>query len=377
MTTLADILRLLHDAAERARPARLTVVEWNHASRSAVAFDRFMVERHGGRGVAAARVVAFRDGPTAPEETTRTTTLSFESPTRYREEAAGVQSGSRYVVRDGERWVSWDADWGAVTNETEQEGGPPSTLYAFLVDPVALVAAYRLEPAGETEVAGRPAFRVRAVPRPGADIGGGVVFHLGAGAEELDLAVDAERGALLRAEAQVGGEPFRRLEVSEIAFGPIPSETFLPTLPPGAVASGWPRPERLPLHELAGAAPFPVVVPGRVPDGWRLVDSLFTSSRDHPHVEAEVSLVYASADGAYGVTVSERAVGGRHRDWLDWSADGDLETADAGEHVEPRHHVRVERDGTTVELSGADPELLAALARSLVTAPTEPPRLDA
>ena len=80
-----------------------------------------------------------------------------------------MQAGKRYQVRDGERWVVWDADWGAVTDETEQEGGPPSASYAFLLDPVAIVGAYRLEAAGTVEVAGRAARAVRAVPRTGAD----------------------------------------------------------------------------------------------------------------------------------------------------------------------------------------------------------------
>ncbi|HEX3292065.1 MAG TPA: hypothetical protein VHR46_11780 [Gaiella sp.] len=374
MGALGEILELLHDAGERARPARLTIVEWSHAPRSAVAFDRFMAERHGGRiGVTSARFAA--DQGAAPDETRRTTILSFESPTRFREEAAGVQSGKRYVVRDGDRWASWDADWGAVTNETEQEGGPPSTTYALLLDPVAVVAAYRLDDLGETEVADRAALRVRAVPRA-ADSAGAVVFHLGAGAEELELAIDAERGALLRTEAFIGGEPFRRLEVTDVAFVPIPPDVLVPTLPGGAVASRWQRPERLALHELQGTAPFTVFTPARVPEGWRLAESLFTAPRDHPPVEAEVSLVYTSPDGAYGVTVSERAAGGAARDWLEWRPDGDLEVADLGEHAEPRHHVRVERDGTAVELSGSDAVLLASLARALAPAPTEAPRLD-
>ena len=46
---LGEILELLHDAGQRACPARLTVVEWTHRPRSAAAFDRFMAERHGGR----------------------------------------------------------------------------------------------------------------------------------------------------------------------------------------------------------------------------------------------------------------------------------------------------------------------------------------
>jgi hypothetical protein len=374
---LGEILELLHDAGQRACPARLTVVEWTHRSRSAAAFDRFMAERHGGRvGSASAPVVLAGNAGPPPDETSRTTILALESSTRYREESAGVQAGKRYQVRDRERWVVWDTDWGAVTDETEQEGGPPSTSYAFLLDPVGLVGAYRLEGTGEVEIAGRAAHRLRAVPRAGSEGATAVVFSLGAGADELDLAIDAERGALLRVEAQLRGEPFHRLEVTDIAYGPVPADTFVPLLPPGAVASRWQRPDRLPLHELQGAAPFPVLAPARIPDGWRLVESLFTAARARPAVEAEVSLLYTSPDGAYTVGVSERAAAGIGREWLDWTRDGELQIADAGEHVEPRHHVRVERDGTVVELSGADPSLLRDLARTLVPAPTEPPRLD-
>jgi hypothetical protein len=75
------------------------------------------------------------------------------------------------------------------------------------------------------------------------------------------------------------------------------------------------------------------------------------------------------------VSVTERAAGGPRHEWLEWEYDGDIERADAGEHVEPRHYVRVEREGTVVELAGADPSLLAELARSLAPAPTEPPSL--
>lgn len=374
MGALGEILELLHDAGERSRPARLMVVEWTHGRRSAAAFDRFMAERHGGRlGAAARQVVVTGAGHPAPDETRRTTTLALESPTRYREESAGVQAGKRYQVRDGARWAVWDADWGAVTDETEQEGGPPSASYAFLLDPVALVGAYRLEATGATEVAGRAARCLRAVPRSCSEGTTAVVFGVGAGADEVELALDAERGALLRAEARLGSEPFHRLEVTDIAFGPIPAETFRPVLPPGVVAAGWQRPERLPLHELQGVAPFPVLAPARIPDSWRLVESLFTAARARPATEAEVSLVYTSTDGAYSVVVSERAAGGAPGDWLDWTRVGELEIADAGAHVEPRHHVRLERDGTIVELSGSDASLLGDLARALAPAPTEPP----
>ena len=202
---LGEILELLHDAGQRACPARLTVVEWTHRSRSAAAFDRFMAERHGGRlGSASAPVVHAATPVRHPTSTSRTTNLAFESSTRYREESAGVQTGQRYQVRDGERWVVWDADWGAVTDETEQEGGPPSSRPTLSSSTRwRLVGAYRLEGTGEFEVAGTRRTSSARGPAPGSDGATAVVFSLGAGADAIELAIDAERGALLRAEARL------------------------------------------------------------------------------------------------------------------------------------------------------------------------------
>jgi hypothetical protein len=376
---LGEVLELLHDAAQRACPARLTIVEWRHASRSQEAFRRYAAARHRpGTGSIHVAVAQGRGEP-APDETSWTTNLAFDSVTRFREDSAGLQAGKRYLVRDGERWVSWDADWGAMTSDSD-ESGALSSSYAFLLDPVGIVASFRLEEVGTTEAAGRAALLVRATPRPEPEPTGIVLMQLGAGADVVELALDAERGALLRSEAFVDGEPFHRLEVTEIAFGPIPPETFVPELPAGAEKSaGWSRPRRLPLHELGAAAPFPVFAPARVPEGWRLVESLLTEGRERPPVESRVTLRYASTDGAYSVSITERAAATASRDWLEWTweQDGEFERADAGEHVVPRHHVRVERQGTLVELAGADPSLCAALARSLARAPTEPPSLEA
>jgi len=242
-----------------------------------------------------------------------------------------------------------------------------------------VLGSFRLEPLGHAEVAGRDAWRVQATARPEPEGGGGgaALFRLGPGADRVELAVDAERGALLGSEALLGDEPFHRLEVTEITFGPNPLETFDLTLPEGVVASGgWPRPQRLPLHELAATAPFVVFVPDRVPEGWRLVERLFTAGRERPPVEPEVFLGYMSREGAYEVSVRQRSSSSTRAEWLDWQpGDDGLELADAGENVEPRHHVRVERDGTLVELSGPDPTLLLELARSLAPAPVDAPRL--
>jgi len=372
--SLGDVLTLLHDAAEQARPARLTLVEWSHGSRAQAAFQRFMT-RH--LSPTAGVLAVPTSSGSAPDETTSTTSLAFDGPTRYREDGAGAQAGVRYVVRDGDDWVMWDADWGATTSDS-RESGPPASPYAFLLDPSGILGAFRLELAGATEVAGRPALHVRAFERPELEGTGAALLRVGAGADVVELAVDAERGALLRSEAFLDGEPFHRFEVTEIEFGPNPAATFELVLPEGAAgddATRWARPEPLQLHELPAVAPFPVLAPERVPDGWRLITSLFTAGREHPPVEAQVFLGYASADGAYAVSIAERASGAPPTQERDWERDGDVERADDGEYVNPRHHVRVERGGTAVELSGADPGLLADFARALAPAPTEPPRL--
>jgi len=372
MAPLGAILELLHRAAERAQPARLTVVEWRHGPRSEEAFGRFMALRHpGSAGVVS---VGGRHGG-VPDESSWTTTLSFETPTRFREEAAGAQAGRRYLVRDGDRWVSWDADWGAQTSESAEEQGARSAAYGFLLDANPLVAALTLASGSPTEVAGRAAWQVRAVPRDD-ETATGALFRVGPGADTIQLAIDAERGALLRSESFLAGEPFHRLEVLEIAYGPLPADALELALPEGVepAASAF-APLRLELHELPARTPFSVFVPSRVPDGWRLHESLLVPGRATPPVEAEVSLVYGSSDGGYALTVRERSAAAERDDWLAWTSEGDLEVADAGEHVEPRHYVRVERAGTVVELAGSDRSLLAELARALVPAPTEPPQL--
>ena len=264
------------------------------------------------------------------------------------------------------------------TSEAADDEGARSASSAFLLAPSPLAAVLRLETGGPTEVAGRPAWSATATPRPDEGGGLGALYHaLGAGADAIELAVDAERGALLRAVALLDGEPFHRLEVTEIEYGALPEETFDLSLPDGvAPAAGWFRPRRLPLHELGAQAPFPVFVPAELPDGWRLHESLLIPGREHPPVEAAVSLVYGSRDGGYVVTLDQRSADAERDEWLVWSSEDGLERADAGEHVQPRHHVRVERDGTLVALAGSDAELLGQLARALAPAPTAPPRLE-
>jgi hypothetical protein len=369
MTALGELLELIHDAADHAGPTRLTALEWNDLPRMHEAFGRSGI---GG--------TAYAGPPRGPETSSSTTRLLWQSADVQREESAGVQEGRRVLVRNGPHWTVWDADWGASAgSDDEGESGPHPQL-AFLVDPAVLLGALRLEPRERTAVAGREAIAVHALPRRGDSPGAPILLHrLGMGAEWFDLAVDAERGTLLYVEASIAAGPFHRFEVIEIAFRKdFPKGTFDFEPPSGEdVQQGlWARPEPVPLDLAAREAPFTVLVPTRVPAGWRL-GTLLVRGRDRPHVEASVHLAYTSPEGAYSVQLRERASGAAaDDDWLSYERQGRLEVADAGANVDPRWYVRLEDRGTLVELFGSVPlELLTGLAETLVPARAEPPRL--
>jgi hypothetical protein len=361
MAALGDLLALVHDAASRACPAQLTVTEWRHGPRSADAWEAFMRARHGSGFVRAADPT-----PDTLVESRWSVRLSYDGHDRYREESAGRQAGVRYLVRNGARWLTWDSDWGLVSSESEPEGGPPTSSFGFLLDPVGLLAAFRFDQPTVTALAGRPALATRAVPRPGD--GSSSIFRVGPGADVVELVFDAETGALLRSEAMLAHEPFHRLEVTEIAYVKAPRETFSLEPPEGHIGppGPWARPVALPLHDLASRAPFAVLVPRRIPDGWRLGAAQLLDHRDHPPVEATAFLDYGSLEGAYSVGIRERS---------SETQDAPVDVVDNGPTVGPRFTVTLVRSGTWVELSGNERELLLDLARELVPAPTEPPRL--
>ena len=71
-----------------------------------------------------------------------------------------------------------------------------------LLDPANFLPGFDLRITGATEAAGRPAIAVSATPRPR---GAGHVELFPAGADDLSLVVDRERGVILRFEASTRG----------------------------------------------------------------------------------------------------------------------------------------------------------------------------
>ena len=99
-----------------------------------------------------------------------------------------------------------------------------STEEERLLDPSALLGAYRFDVTGETAVLDRAAVEVAATRRAGVH-----AYDFGLLAEELALLVDNERGVLLRVAVIVEGEEISVTEIREIAFDEhISPELFRP-----------------------------------------------------------------------------------------------------------------------------------------------------
>ncbi|HSP74125.1 MAG TPA: hypothetical protein VLN26_17265 [Gaiellaceae bacterium] len=158
-----------------------------------------------------------------------------EPPDRHRDELDGPY---RWIsVRDGDRWL----DWSPSTGLREERGASRSGGGWDVLDPAALLGGFRFERTGEGEVAGRRALLLRGRRR-------GSAFHgeIHPGIDEIALAVDAERGVLLRFAQLVDGEPCSLREVEEIAFDEEPPPGTFELVPPTgrSCRSGRSRPSR-------------------------------------------------------------------------------------------------------------------------------------
>jgi hypothetical protein len=151
--------------------------------------------------------------------------------------------------------------------------------------------------------------RPRERDRPGP--GGFALHHLGAGAQEYAIEVDAERGVLLRAEARFDGQAISVTEAMEIAFDmPLDPELFRFTPPAGEElrrtdAMGRFR-HGIPIHEAVAAAPFTVHTLADPPADWELTATLHAGS-ERPLVHASVGLHYRSRDATAQLNISQMA----------------------------------------------------------------------
>jgi hypothetical protein len=288
MGELGDLLELLHGARNRFTTVRGTVRTWSHTARQAAAFGRL-------DGTAYAPLEG--SGPDTSESLAR---VWLAGPDRAREEQE-EPDGTRVGVQRGAYWWQYDGVDEAFSNEGDSShgadiGGPLRSL----VDTSTVIGLLDFERLGAGERAGRRTIRVRALPRVLPRHDAWALMRLGAaGADDLLLDVDAERGVLLRVEARLGKAPFSVVEALEIAFDEtFPDDTFVFDPPAGVEVGSVRRNRHVSLEDAVAAAPFAFWLPA---EDWEPTVA-YAQLEDEPHVAPQVHLQYT----AKGVRIASR-----------------------------------------------------------------------
>lgn len=209
---------------------RATGTEWRHHARLTEAFDRGSTPPDGVR----VTVVRARheSALASPSESREPWLLWIDKPDRKRAEFM-VGDDLWTVVFRGDHWWNWSPARGVNTNEGRPNYGHGIGPSEGLLKTDLLTRALRVEEVSRGTLIGRDVIHLRGVPRTvrTADehfLTSNALHPLGLGADEYLLALDAEEGVLLRSEARTVGEPFRMIEMSDIAFNvPFAADSFV------------------------------------------------------------------------------------------------------------------------------------------------------
>jgi outer membrane lipoprotein-sorting protein len=373
MSELGDLLELMYTATSRYTTLRVTIREWQHLERTERAFQRYAeaLDAPGGRG--AMVMVGFGFGTEPPPKTTETLIRIWTAPqAKTRMERSG-DGEPQTTVSDGEQVWTFAPSLGAYVN-------PAQGMYhgfEHLADPSLLLGQLVLEPASATSVAGRDAILVRATSRGREGLG---FPGLAEGAERHELAVDTERGILLRVVSYFDGEEFTSYEVLDVAFDEtFPDDTFVFSPPPGEevrdIDSTFPMPEHVTIEEAARRAPFTTLLPRRLPEGATL-ELFYNPGSDRPPMPVSVTLAYRFESAGHSLAIAQTGGPepvGADEGWERLERDGQVMRIrdEYGQRL-----VVLERYGTHVMVtSDLDRDTLVEIAYSLEPAPSEPPRL--
>jgi outer membrane lipoprotein-sorting protein len=320
-------------------------------------------------------------GPRVWESTSRI----WLDPSRDRVRVERVdEHGEFFMVRVGERWWSYHPNFGATSNEDDPKVGiGGADEVGGLLDPALLLGSLDFVIVGEGEQAGLHGIVVRARPRPieGPDL---LRQHLPGGADDYELVVDHVRGVLLRLEARIDGAAFSIVELVETHFDEtFADDVFVFRPPPGERirphGEMFPPVEAMTLEEAARRAPFTVLAPHRIPQGWQL-NVLISPERDRPPAPAGVVMHIVDPAHRHQLRIMQGAE--PIQDALEWvPVDFAGQRFLVHEAKGPFHghiEVRLERHGTHARLTGdIERSQLLEIAQSLQPAPRElPPLMD-
>ena len=355
-----ELLELMHTSDVRWETLHARGLEWRHLGRSTEAWRRHLPPDK--------KSVTY-SGAATPEETTEPWELWFAKPDRIRTKFR--MNDTVTAVIKGDWWWSWSETRKARTNRGDTNSSHGLGPGDVLLNGARALPVLSFDAPEEVTFADRPAIAVRAVPtqvEPASEDYSDWVLathFLGSGADEYRLVVDAERGVLLRTEAQIAGAPFRIVHVDEILFDQtIDDETFVP--PDGDYETiGMPR--YVPISELSQHVPFTVLVPERPPVGVE-------DAQIHPEEGAsplQVVISYASMfldEDHLSFSLVEAAEPLGDRRGVDWRESDGMRYGDDHDIEPPLRVVRLERAGTHVELHSFSYSLdvLRDLARILV-----------
>jgi hypothetical protein len=271
------------------------------------------------------------------------------------------------VVAQGPRWWRWSSSLGTTS------GGAASRPARVVLGPAAvllsgaeLVEQLALLEAGHARVAGRDAYLLRGRPLAVRGQARTVLREAGLGAEEYELRVDAERGALLGVSAMAKGRPFRVVQATLVGF----DETFSPSQfsPPASQEARFvtQAPRQVAVSELPASLAFGVLVPSPSPSA--VPPHVAVLPADRAGGLRAVLTWSVVASGRRGqlrlqLTGEEPAPSPRDR----WTAGGDVIWSREEQHGTVRCRVRTLRHGTFAELESSvlGLEDLTSIARSL------------
>src|SRR3954447_11973891 len=150
----------------------------------------------------------------------------WQRPDSIREQRDATSDGPwaaqpTLAIRVGATWWAFSPQMGAMTNAgDERHSHGAGEQFLVLLDPSELIGLLDFTISGRGERAGRPVLVVSGRPRARDRRGPGsfALHHLGAGAQEYAVEVDARCGVVLRTEARFDGRPFQVAEAEQIAF---------------------------------------------------------------------------------------------------------------------------------------------------------------
>ena len=390
MTRLTDALELMHTADHRWNAIQADGIEWVDYRLQSEAIREQIgrqpgVTRGSGRGfrpvfgAIQSRAAKPRERMTSPWR------AWLRQPADSRAEADHPGMPTITQIRRGATWWMWSRDDPVTSNlGNEKHGSGPIIQATTLLRPAMLLPHAEFRYVKRTTVVGRRCLTLVARPIPTERIG--EVAMVGLIGDLCRMAIDEERGVVLRLESWHKGSPVLRVKFNRIRFIEGFDDALLASPEPVVDAADALRGRKhfWRLDTLAAAAPHPIFVPARLefevdsfPGLWfhgasADIDEGDPTKGRYASVGLQYSITNAGKAGTLWIQESTtRFVIDEDKDWQ--QIDGVR-----GRSGGTGSQVRLAREGVFIHLECDVYSLkeLAGLARSLERLPSEPPPLE-